>query len=107
MIFVSLALVAPLAEALFFRDLLQRERGFWVSIGLYAAAGIIFFLPTAGGFPAVLGAVSGVTAVLGILYAFLYERYGLTVALACHTTINLILLYIPAIVNHLELFTPG
>ena len=107
MIFVSLVWVAPLAEELFFRDVLQRERGFWMSIGLYAAAGILFFLPTAGGFPAVLGAVSGATAVLGILYAFLYERYGLTVTLACHTTVNLILLYIPAIVSHLELFTQG
>ena len=107
MIFVSLVLIAPLAEELFFRDILQQEHGFWTSIGLYAAAGILLFLPTAGGFPAVLAAVSGATAVLGIVYAFLYERYGLTVALACHTTINLLLLYIPTIVNHLELFTPG
>ena len=107
MIFVSLVWVAPLAEELFFRDILQRERGLWASIGLYAAAGILFFLPTAGGFPAVLVAVSGATAVLGILYAFLYERYGLTVTLACHTTLNLILLFVPTIVSHLELFTLG
>jgi membrane protease YdiL (CAAX protease family) len=107
MIFGSLVLVAPLAEELFFRDILHRERGFWISIGLYAAAGVIFFLPTAGGFPAVLVAVSGATAVLGILYAFLYERYGLTIGLACHTTINLVLLFVPAIVSHLGLFTQG
>ena len=105
MIFVSLVLVAPLAEELFFRDILQRERGLWISIGLYAAAGVLFFLPTAGGFPVVLGAVSGATAVLGILYAILYERYGLVVTLACHTTVNLILLYIPAIASHLDLFS--
>jgi membrane protease YdiL (CAAX protease family) len=107
MIFVSLVLVAPLAEELFFRDILQQEHGLWVSIGLYAAAGVILFLPTAGGFPIVLAAVSGATAILGILYAFLYERYGLTVSLACHTTINLLLLFVPAIVSHLALFGQG
>lgn len=107
MIFVSLVLLAPLAEELFFRDMLHREHGFWMSIALYAAAGVILFLPTAGGFPAVLGAVSGATAVLGIVYAFLYERYGLAMTLACHATINLILLFIPTIVSHLRLFTQG
>ena len=103
-IFASLVLVAPLAEELFFRDVLQRGRGFWIAVALYAVAGIIFFLPTAGNYAAVLAAVSGASAVLGILYAFLYERYGLTVALACHTTLNLVLFFVPAIVGHLELF---
>ena len=104
MIFVSLVLLAPLAEELFFRDVVQRERGFWIAITLYAAAGVIFYLPTAGEFPMVLGAVSGATAVLGILYAFLYERYGLTIALACHTAVNTALIFVPAIVAHLGLF---
>jgi len=102
-IFASLVLVAPLAEELFFRDVLQRERGFAITVALYAVAGIIFFLPTAGNFSAVLAAVSGASAVLGILYSFLYEQYGLTVALASHTTINLVLLFVPAIIGHLEL----
>jgi membrane protease YdiL (CAAX protease family) len=102
-IFASLVLVAPLAEELFFRDVLQRERGFWIAVALYAVAGVIMFLPTAGSFAAVLAAVSGASAVLGILYAFLYERYGLTVALACHTTINLVLLFVPALIGHFEL----
>jgi membrane protease YdiL (CAAX protease family) len=105
MIFVSLVLVAPVAEELFFRDILHRERGFWASIGLYAAAALILFLPTAGGFLAVLGAVTGAMAILGILYAFLYERYGLAATLACHTTLNLVLLFVPTIVSELDLFT--
>jgi membrane protease YdiL (CAAX protease family) len=104
-ILASLVLVAPLAEELFFRDILQRAAGLWITIGLYAAAGVILYLPTAGRYPAVLAAVSGATAVLGALYAFLNERYGLTVSLACHTTVNLVLLCIPALVGHLELFT--
>jgi membrane protease YdiL (CAAX protease family) len=107
MIFVSLVVLAPLAEELFFRDIVHREQGFWASIGLYAAAGVVFYLPTAGGYPAVLAAVSGATAILGILYAWLYQRYGLAVPLACHTTVNLVLLFVPALASHLDLFTRG
>jgi membrane protease YdiL (CAAX protease family) len=103
-IFASLVLVAPLAEELFFRDVLQRATGLWITIGLYAAAGVVLYLPTAGQYPAVLAAVSGATALLGAFYAFLHERYGFTVSLACHTAVNLILLCIPALVGHLELF---
>jgi membrane protease YdiL (CAAX protease family) len=104
-ILASLVLVAPLAEELFFRDVLQRANGLWITVGLYAAAGVILYLPTAGQYPAVLAAVSGATAVLGAFYAFLHERYGFTVSLACHTTVNLVLLCIPALVGHLDLFS--
>lgn len=104
-IFASLVLVAPLAEELFYRDILQRANGFWITVGIYAAAGVILYLPTAGQYPAVLAAVSGTTAVLGALYAFVHERYGFTVSFACHTTVNLVLLCFPALVGHLELFT--
>jgi len=99
--FVSLILLAPLAEELFFRDILHRERGFWAGTGLYAAAGVILFLPTAGQFFAVLVAVSGATTMLGILYGFLYERYGAVTTTACHATINLVLLFIPVTLNRL------
>jgi membrane protease YdiL (CAAX protease family) len=102
-VFTLLVLLAPFAEELFFRDILQRERGLRITIVLYAVAAVIFFLPTAGGFPVVLGAVSGATAVLGIVYAFLYERLGLTVALACHTTVNFILLFVPTVLSQLEI----
>jgi membrane protease YdiL (CAAX protease family) len=103
-IFASLVLLAPLAEELFFRDILHRERGLTVSAVLYAAAGVIFFLPTAGSFPVVLIAVSGASALLGVVYSFLHERYGLATSIACHSTINLFLLFMPAILNHLKLF---
>jgi membrane protease YdiL (CAAX protease family) len=71
-VFVSLVLLAPLAEELFFRDLLQRERGLWLGAGFYA---------------------------------FFYERLGFVTTLACHVTINLVLLFVPAILGHLGLFT--
>lgn len=105
MVFVSLVLLAPLAEELFFRDILQKERGHWIAAALYAAAGVILFLPTAGGYPLVLTAVSGTSALLGVLYTFLYARYGLTTSVACHAVVNLALLFVPAVLEQLELFT--
>jgi membrane protease YdiL (CAAX protease family) len=103
-VFATLVVLAPLAEELFFRDILQKERGFWTAVAFYAIGGVLFFLPTAGSYLVVLVAVSGATAVLGVIYAFLYRRYGLTAALACHAAANLILLCIPATLSHLELF---
>lgn len=97
--FVNLILLAPLSESLFFHDVLHRERGYLVGAGLYAAAGVILFLPTAGTFPAVLLVISSVNAVLGVLYGFLYERYGLSTAWSAHLAVNLCLLFIPALIN--------
>ena len=105
-IFATLVVLAPLAEELFFRDVLQRGRGMWFTIALYAAAGVLFFLPTAGSYPIVLLAVGGATAVLGVIYSFLYQRFGLATALACHATVNLVLLCIPATLNRLDIFAP-
>jgi membrane protease YdiL (CAAX protease family) len=104
-VFVSLVLLAPLAEELFFHDILQRERGFWIAAALYAAACVILFLPTAGRYPVVLVAVSGISAVLGSVYGLLYDRFGLATSLACHSMVNLLLLFVPALLSHLDLFT--
>lgn len=97
--FVNLVLLAPLAESLFFQDVLHRERGYLISVGLYAVTGLLFFLPAAGSFWAVLLAVCGVMAVLGAIYGFLYERYGFTTALSARVAINLCLLFIPVLLN--------
>jgi hypothetical protein len=74
-------------------------------VGLYAAAGLLLFVPTAGRFPVVLVAVVGAWAVLGTMYSLFYERFGLATTLACHVTINLLLLFVPALLDHLGLFT--
>ena len=105
MLFVSLVLLAPLSEELFFRDMLQRERGYWIATALYAAASVIFFLPTAGEFLAVLVAVSGASAMLGALYGYMHERIGFAAAMACHLAVNLMLIFMPSILSHLELLT--
>jgi membrane protease YdiL (CAAX protease family) len=103
--FLSLVLLAPVAEELFFRDVLHRHLGFWLTTALYAAAGLILFLPTAGQYPVVLVAVVGVWSALGVMYSYFFERLGLATTLACHVTINLVLLFLPAVLSHLDLFT--
>jgi membrane protease YdiL (CAAX protease family) len=104
-VFVSLVLLAPVAEELFFRDLLQREHGLWLGAGLYAAGGLILFLPTAGKYPVVLLAVVGSWAILGVIYSALFERLGLAATLASHLTINLFMLFGPAIGSQFGLIT--
>jgi membrane protease YdiL (CAAX protease family) len=103
-LFTSLVLLGPLAECLFFRDTVQRERGLWVAILLYAATAVIFFLPTASENAMVLIGITGATAALGIVYAFLYERYGLTTALVCHAMVNLFLLFVPTVLSQSGIF---
>jgi len=102
-VFLTVVLLAPLAEELFFRDILQRELGLWITIALYAAAGLVLFLPTAGQYPVVLLSVVGVWSVLGAMYAFFSERFGFAATLTAHTVVNLFLLYIPAILSYLGL----
>jgi membrane protease YdiL (CAAX protease family) len=104
-VFVSLVLLAPFAEELFFRDLLQREQGLWIGVGLYAVAGLLLFLPTAGGYLVVLVAVVGVWSVLGVIYGFLYERFDLATTLTVHVAVNLFLLFAPVLLHNLGLFT--
>jgi hypothetical protein len=104
-IFVSLVLLAPLAESLFFHDVVQKERGFWIATVFYAVACVILFLPTAGRYPVVLAAVSGISAILGGVYGLLYDRFNMTTSLAFHSTVNLLLLFMPALLSHLDLFT--
>ena len=104
-VFVSLVLLAPCAEELFFRDLLQREQGLWIGVGLYAAAGLLLFLPTARGYMVVLVAVVGVWSALGVIYAYLYERFGLATTLTSHLAVNLFLLFAPALLHSLGLFS--
>ncbi len=104
-VFMTMVLLAPVAEELFFRDILQREQGLWLAVGLYAAAGLVLFLPTAGKYPVVLAAVVGAWSLLGAMYGFFHERFGFATTLSSHVTINLVLLYVPAAVAHLGLFT--
>lgn len=98
-LFQSLFFVAAPTEELFFRGVLQRERGVAAASALYALAGIVFFLPMAGRFPLVLLVVSVGMGLLGLVYGYVYERHGLAAGIACHAAVNVVLFFIPRVVG--------
>ena len=98
-LFQSLFFVAAPVEELFFRGILQRERGIAVASMVYGLGGLVFFLPMAGQFFMVLLAVGVGMGLLGLVYGYVYERYGLAAGVACHAVINVALFFIPCMVR--------
>ncbi|GAB4467805.1 MAG: hypothetical protein Kow00124_01210 [Anaerolineae bacterium] len=95
--FYAMVFVAPLAETLFFRGVMQSQRGFAASVIAVGLSSVLFYWPAAAGQPAYLIAAVLVTTVLAAVYSFFSSRFGLVAAWACQVTINLMLLFIPAL----------
>jgi membrane protease YdiL (CAAX protease family) len=94
-LFQSVVLLAAPVEELYFRGFVQRERGLVVAALLYGLGEGVLFLPGLGGFPVVLVAVIGTMALLGFVYGYVCQRYGLSASISCHATVNLVLLFLP------------
>jgi membrane protease YdiL (CAAX protease family) len=94
-LFQNLVLLAAPIEGLYFRGFLQRERGLVGAALLYGLGQGVLFLPGLSGFPAVLAAVVVATALLGFIYGYVCQRYGLSASMSCHATVNLVLLFLP------------
>ena len=94
-LFQNVVLLAAPIEELYFRGFLQRERGLVSAALLYGLGEGVLFLPGLSGFPAVLAAVVVGTALLGFVYGYVCQRYGLSASVSCHATINLVLLFFP------------
>lgn len=95
-LFQNLVLLAAPIEELYFRGILQRERGLIVAALLYGLAEGIIFLPGVSGYPVVLIAVIMAMALLGFMYGYVCQRYGLSASVSCHATVNAILLFLPS-----------
>ena len=94
-LFQSVVLLAAPIEGLYFRGYLQRERGLVGAALLYALGQGVLFLPGLSGFPAVLAAVVVANALLGFIYGYVCQLYGLSASISCHAVVNLILLFLP------------
>lgn len=95
-------LFMPVVEALFFRGLVQREKGLWPSVLLYAAAGLVYFLPgTWDEHLPILGVLIGGMALLGFVYGYIRAMHGLMASLLCQALAHLVLLVVPSLIQSL------
>ena len=94
-----LVFVMPLAETLFFRGLLQRNRAFWI-VGLMSTvwAALLFFpniqIST---YPAIGALIALALLMLNMIYSYVRQRNGLAAAWLCQITANLVLIFFPYI----------
>lgn len=96
-----LIFVAPLAETLFFRGLLQRMLDFWI-VGLLAGVwNIILFFPVMWAdvlkSPAVALVIAIAFVTMNLLYSYVRERNGLAAAWLCQIVGLLMTVFIPSL----------
>jgi membrane protease YdiL (CAAX protease family) len=95
-LFWGLVFIMPPLEALYFRGLLQREKGLWAAVLLYAAAVAIYFMPsTLGDYVPVLVALIGGMGLLGFVYSYIRTLYGFAASLACQGIVHFVLFILP------------
>jgi membrane protease YdiL (CAAX protease family) len=95
-------LFMPVVEALFFRGLVQREKGLWPSVLLYAGAGLVYFLPaTWDEHLPILGVLIAGMALLGFVYGYIRAMHVLVACLVCQALAHLVLLVVPSLVQSL------
>jgi len=94
--------LVPLLEETYFRGIVQREKGLLLGALFFGLAQVLYFVPVATTFSLVLTAVAAGMAVFGLLYGYLYQRYGLTASVACHVMVNFILLVLPSLVARIS-----
>jgi len=98
----SVVLIMPTVEALFFRGLVQSEKGLWPSVLLYAGAGVVYFLPaTWDGHLQVLAVLVGGMGLLGFIYSYVRAMHGMVASLVCQAVVHFVLFLAPSLVRGL------
>jgi membrane protease YdiL (CAAX protease family) len=100
-LFQALTFVSAPVEELYFRGILQRERGLLSASVLYGLAGAVFFLPVFRSFAFILLAVVFSMGLLGFVYGYVCNQYGLGASIACHAVVNFVLLFLPPVLERL------
>jgi membrane protease YdiL (CAAX protease family) len=100
-LFQALIFVSASVEELYFRGVLQRERGLLNGAVLYGLAGAVFFLPVFRGLALILLAVVLSMGLLGFVYGYVCNQYGLGASIACHAVVNFFLLFLPPVLEQL------
>ena len=100
MIFYQVCFVSPLVEEYFFRGIVQGSKGSSVSIALYALTALLFFLPHTNLLASVI--IFTAMGLLGIVYAYVADRYGLAASMASHVVVGFILQVTPSLIAGLR-----
>ena len=100
-LFQALIFVSAPVEEVYFRGILQRERGLLSAAVLYGLAGAVFFLPVFRSFALILLAVVLSMGLLGFVYGYVCNQYGLAASIACHAVVNFVLLFLPPVLERL------
>lgn len=96
-LFYQICFVSAPLEECFFRGVLQKEKGLSVGITASAVAALVYFVPHV---PIVVTLITFVAlGSLGIVYAYIFERHGLTASIACHVVVGFILQVMPLIIE--------
>jgi hypothetical protein len=98
----AVVLFMPAVEGLYFRGFLQREKGLWPSVLLYAGAGVVYFLPTTWDehLP-VLAVLVGGMGLLGFVYGYVRAMYGLAASVTCQAAVHGVLFVVPLLTQGL------
>ena len=96
MLYYQACFVAAPAEELFFRGVVQTQRGISVSTALYAVTALVYFLGKAPLLGVFLAFVA--MGILGFLFSYVADRYGLAAAVACHVAMGFLLQVMPSLI---------
>jgi len=96
-LFQWVVLLAAPIEGLFFRGLLQERRGLSIATGLYATAGVIYFLPRSPILALLIAML--VMGTLGGVYGYVRIRYGLTASIGCQAMTSFVLMVCPLLID--------
>lgn len=99
-LFYQVCFISAPLEEYFFRGIVQSQRGSSASIGLYALTALLYFLPYAPPLATFIAFVA--LGVLGIVYSYVREHYGLAASLACHVVVGFVLQVLPSLIASLR-----
>ncbi len=92
-----LIFVMPLAETLFFRNLLQARQPFVVTGALASVWSILLFFPMldVGRYPVIAVLIGTALVLMNMIYSYVRDRNGLAAAWVCQIVVNIVLLLVP------------
>ena len=91
--------LVPILEESYFRGVVQRERGLLDGAVLFGLAQGLYFISAVSIFPLVIAGVVLGSVLLGLLYGYVCQRYGLTASIGCHVAVNLMLFVLPSLLQ--------